>query len=238
MPPTSRRRLAAVGRCILLGVALVTFVAPLPGAGRPGAADRRPQRHAASRSRSCATSSASTGRSTRSICTLSRPPRAGRSRPLLHAADRGGDADRWPPAGHAAAACSAAIVVELAIGLPVGHHRRRPARQRRRPRGDGAVLRRRLDRRSSSSAILLLYVFAVRLGWFPIGGYGGLAAPRPAGADAGHPRRRLVCADDALEHDRRAAPGLHPHGPRQGAGERRVVLRPRAAQRASCRSSP
>ena len=32
--------------------------------------------------------------------------------------------------------------------------------------------------------ILLLYVFAVQLGWFPIGGYGTLRASRPAGADA------------------------------------------------------
>ena len=28
--------------------------------------------------------------------------------------------------------------------------------------------------------LLLLYVFAVRLGWFPIGGYGTVAAPRAA----------------------------------------------------------
>ena len=46
--------------------------------------------------------------------------------------------------------------------------------------------------------LLLLYVFAVRLGWFPIGGYGTLAPSRAAGADPRHPRRRLVCAHDAL----------------------------------------
>ena len=70
--------------------------------------------------------------------------------------------------------------------------------------------------------LLLLYVFAVQLGWFPMGGYGTLGASRPAGADARHARRRLVCAHDALVDDRRAAPGLYPHRPRQGPGATRA----------------
>ncbi len=65
-----------------------------------------------------------------------------------------------------------------------------------------------------------------------------LRASRPAGADPGHPRRRLVRADDPLRDDRRAAPGLH----RDRAGQGR---RPSADAAAStrcatprCRSSP
>ena len=72
--------------------------------------------------------------------------------------------------------------------------------------------------------LLLLYVFAVQARLVPDRRLRHLAASRAAVADARHPRRRLVCAHDALVDDRRAAPGLHPHRPRQGAGARRAIL--------------
>ena len=78
--------------------------------------------------------------------------------------------------------------------------------------------------------ILLLYIFAVHLDWFPMGGYGTLGASGPAGADPRRPRRRLVLAADALQHDRRAAPGFHPHRQGQGSARRDRGRRPCVAE--------
>ena len=83
--------------------------------------------------------------------------------------------------------------------------------------------------------LLLLYVFAVQLGWLPIGGYGTWQHLVLPGGHARHPRRRLVCAHDALVDDRRAAPGLHPHRPRQGPGPRASSC---SATRCPTRSCP
>ena len=43
-------------------------------------------------------------------------------------------------------------------------------------------------------SLLLLYVFAVKLGWFPIGGYGTLAHLVLPALTLGHPRLWLVLA--------------------------------------------
>jgi peptide/nickel transport system permease protein len=67
-----------------------------------------------------------------------------------------------------------AIAVELLIGLPLGIL---AAAKRGRP-VDRALMVASLTVVSAPQfvvGILLLYVFAVRLGWFPIGGYGSLA---------------------------------------------------------------
>jgi peptide/nickel transport system permease protein len=67
---------------------------------------------------------------------------------------------------------AAAISVELMIGLTAGI----VAASRRGRRGDRAVMILSFTAVSAPQfvvGILLLYVFAVQLGWFPIGGYGG-----------------------------------------------------------------
>jgi peptide/nickel transport system permease protein len=69
---------------------------------------------------------------------------------------------------------AAAIAVELAIGLSAGMF----AAARRGRASDRAVMVASFVAVSAPQfvvAILLLYVFAVQLGWFPIGGYGSFA---------------------------------------------------------------
>ena len=86
--------------------------------------------------------------------------------------------------------------------------------------------------------LLLLYVFAVQLGWFPIGGYGTLAhlvlpALTLGILGAGWYARMMRSVDD-----RRAAPGLHPHRPRQGADAPAGRCSAMRCPTPSCRSSP
>lgn len=66
-----------------------------------------------------------------------------------------------------------AIVAELAIGLPAGMI---AAARRGRPADAGVMIFAFLGVSIPQFvlAIVLLYVFAAQLGWFPIGGYGGL----------------------------------------------------------------
>ena len=79
--------------------------------------------------------------------------------------------------------------------------------------------------------ILLLYVFAVQLGWFPIGGYGTFAhLVLPAltlGVLGGGWYARMT----RLGHDRCAAPGLHRDRPGQGRRPGTRAPGPCAAQR-------
>ena len=69
--------------------------------------------------------------------------------------------------------------------------------------------------------LLLLYVFAVHLGWFPIGGYGRFANLVLPSLTLGILGAGWYSRDDALVDDRRAAPGLHPHRARPRASARR-----------------
>ena len=155
---------------ILLGVTLVTFVLLYLAAGRPGAADRRPQRHARdgrehpppARPRPAASSSSTA---------LSRP------------ASRSGDLGRSYIQKTEVATLIVsrlpatlllmvgAIFCELAIGLTIGLL----AAVRRGSRADQALMVTSFVGVSAPQfvvGLLLLYVFAVQLGWFPIGGYG------------------------------------------------------------------
>ncbi len=80
--------------------------------------------------------------------------------------------------------------------------------------------------------LILMQIFSVRLGLFPVSGYGGPDASfldrmyhltLPAVA-----RSRFLGADPALHpslHARRVQRRLYPHRPRQGLVERRVVLK-------------
>ena len=66
----------------------------------------------------------------------------------------------------------------------------------------------------------------------------GAGAAQHPGRRGRLPQLRADHAADALVHAGGAAPGLHPHRARQGRVRDRGQLRPRAAQRACCRSSP
>ena len=65
--------------------------------------------------------------------------------------------------------------------------------------------------------ILLLYVFAVHLGWFPIGGYGSFANLVLPSLTLGLLGAGWYSRMMRSSHDRRAPPGLHPHRQGQGA---------------------
>jgi peptide/nickel transport system permease protein len=73
--------------------------------------------------------------------------------------------------------------------------------------------------------MLIIYLFALRLGWFPATGYvspvgerGWLAAVARASVARARLRRRGgTVASGPLEHDHRVAAGLHAYRPEQGA---------------------
>ncbi len=88
--------------------------------------------------------------------------------------------------------------------------------------------------------LILIQFFAVRLGWFPVSGYGGagfiLRRAHVPSDLAGHcARRRLLGADPALYprlDARRARRRLHPHRPRQGPRRTQGGNETRAEERA------
>ena len=125
---------------------------------------------------------------------------------------------------------AAGIAAELVIGLGMGIA---AALQRGRP-ADQALMVTSFVFVSAPQfvvGILLLYVFAVRLGWFPIGGYGTPAHVVLPALTLGLIGAGLVRADHALVADRRARPGLRPHGAREGPGAVAGAVPPRAAER-------
>ena len=122
-----------------------------------------------------------------------------------------------------------AIFFEIAIGADHGPPRIAPARQPARPGPDGRVLRLCLDPAIRDGDPPSLHLRrSSRL--VPDGRLRHARATGPAGADPRRPRRRLVFAADALQHDRRAAPGFHPHRQGQGAARRDRGRRPCAAE--------
>ena len=85
--------------------------------------------------------------------------------------------------------------------------------------------------------LVLLTVFAAKLRWFPVGGYGETLRrqslpPLPAGADAGAQPRRRPDAQSARRDHRGARRRLCRLRPRQGPAPRDHPGAPRAAQRA------
>ncbi len=82
--------------------------------------------------------------------------------------------------------------------------------------------------------ILLIFWFGVRLAWLPVGGmvemFGGGGAIDIArhlvlpAVRAGGGRRRGAGAPDPRRHARGDAPGLYPHGPRQGPRAKASVI--------------
>ena len=64
---------------------------------------------------------------------------------------------------------------------------------------------------------LLILVFALKLRWLPVGGWGGIACLILPGDHAGQPVCGLHRAADADEHARGAGAGFHPHGEGEGA---------------------
>ena len=118
-----------------------------------------------------------------------------------------------------------------------GLDRGRQARQRHRPVADGRLLHRRLGaaiRRRPAAALRVCR--QARL--VPDRRLRHLAASGAAVADARRARRRLVRAHDALVDDRRAAPGLYPHRPRQGPCRAAPSCSVTRCPTPSCRSSP
>ncbi len=73
---------------------------------------------------------------------------------------------------------------------------------------------------------LLILVFALKLRWLPVGGWGGVACLVLPGAYAGRAVRGLHRPPDAHEHAGGAWAGFHPHGAGQGpAGAPRIVYK-------------
>ena len=130
-----------------------------------------------------------------------------------------------------------AIVCELIIGLTHGPHRRRAARHLGRQSSLMVASFVGVSAPQFVIGILLLYVFAVQLGWFPIGGYGTFAHLVLPALTLGIARRRLVCAHDALVDARRAAAGLYPHRPSRKGSARWKVLFATRCPTPSCPSS-
>ena len=109
---------------------------------------------------------------------------------------------------------AAAIAASLLLGLPAGMY----AAMRRGTVPDKAAMIASFAGVSAPQfvvGLLLLYLFAYKLGWLPMGGYGLAHLILPA-LTVGSGQWRLVFADDALVDDRGAVPGLYADGAGQG----------------------
>ncbi len=154
---------------ILFGVAAITFVLlyALPAdparmlAGRSATAQTVEKHPSRARPRPAAP------RAVRPLC---RRSGAGRSRPLLCAEDRSGDAHRRASAA-TLTLMAAGIVIEVLLGVLLGSI----AALKRGGLVDRIVMMSAFVGVSAPQfvvALLLLYVFAATLGWFPMSGYG------------------------------------------------------------------